>query len=201
MTVWNMGTRDSYLLAAILLFLLPPGLGVISIHDDEDISPEYELAAGVGYYRFYEKPMSWYEAFKVCRDERGHLAVINSNKEAKILKRLYDRYPTADDEAYVGVHDFFQDGLYLSIFGVRLDEEGYDRWVEPGTQPHEDCGTVIRAKMEMSYSRCVEPRPFFCEIELSEAKRRHRRPFSSCIKNMYTWGKYKLKDFSDTLRR
>nr|CAD7444431.1 unnamed protein product [Timema bartmani] len=161
MTVWSLGTGDNYLLAAILLFLLPPGLGVISIHDDEDISPEYELA------------------------------------------KLYDRYPTADDEAYIGVHGFFQDGLYLSIFGLKLDEEGYDRWVysEPGTRPHEDCGTVIRAKMEMSYSRCVEPRPFFCEIELSEAKRRHRRPFSSCIKNMYTWGKYKLKDFSATLRR
>ncbi|CAG2066044.1 unnamed protein product [Timema podura] len=51
MTVWSLGTGDNYLLAAILLFLLPPGLGVISIHDDEDISPEYELAVGVGYYR------------------------------------------------------------------------------------------------------------------------------------------------------
>ncbi|XP_063617212.1 hemolymph lipopolysaccharide-binding protein-like [Cydia splendana] len=61
-------------------------------------------------YKFHKEVETWHHAAKVCHAEGGHLAIINSNTEAVVIKDIFENYPegniigpTYTSNAWVGV--------------------------------------------------------------------------------------------------
>ena len=83
------------------------------------LAPGYVLHRGVGYYKIHSVLKKWPEARKICAQEGGHLAIINSEEESQVLKSIFA--PVAaklkDGWVLVGFHDLYNEGEYLTIFG------------------------------------------------------------------------------------
>jgi len=79
----------------------------------------YELHSGVGYYKIHSERKTWHEARKICAQEGGHLAIINSEEESNVLKSIFDPVATKLGVAFVliGFHDLYYEGQYLTVFG------------------------------------------------------------------------------------
>lgn len=76
----------------------------------------------MGYYKFHPIGLTWRDALQVCAQEGAHLAIINSQEEANLIKSLYDMHPkvqnSADNNnAFLGYHDFYIEGQFQTIFG------------------------------------------------------------------------------------
>ena len=84
--------------------------------------PGYELYPRIGYYKLHEEPKTWKEARDICEEEGAHLAIINSEAESSVLKKMFA--PVAEKLkvawAFIGFHDLYQEGHYLTIFGKFL---------------------------------------------------------------------------------
>ncbi|XP_046385506.1 hemolymph lipopolysaccharide-binding protein-like [Ischnura elegans] len=90
---------------------------------------DYELFPGIGFYKFHPERRNFSDSLKVCTDEGGHLAIINSIPEANVLKTLYARHSDAWRWAHIGFHDPRESGTrgnYETIFGESLKSAGYD---------------------------------------------------------------------------
>nr|CAD7438675.1 unnamed protein product [Timema bartmani] len=76
--------------------------------------PDYELVPGLGHYKFHVTPLPWEEARLTCHREGAHLAIVNSETENGVLKRLFAKHPSVDPEsplntqAYLGVNDILR---------------------------------------------------------------------------------------------
>ena len=79
----------------------------------------YELHRGVGYYKIHSELKTWHEARQICAQEGGHLAIINSEEESKVLQSMFA--PVAAKlnviVAFIGFHDLYNEGQYLTVFG------------------------------------------------------------------------------------
>jgi hypothetical protein len=76
----------------------------------------------MGYYKFHNTGLIWRDALHTCTQEGAHLAIINSQAEANLIKDLFARYPKVqsaanNDVAFIGYHDFYKEGKYENIFG------------------------------------------------------------------------------------
>jgi hypothetical protein len=85
-------------------------------------TPGYELFPGVGYYKLHKYGKTWDQARKICKEEGGNLVIINSEEESKVLQHLFALAPNIhgvnhNDFAFIGFHDRFVEGEYLTIFG------------------------------------------------------------------------------------
>ena len=85
-------------------------------------APGYEHFPGVGYLKYHKYPKTWDDARKLCEEEGGHLAVINSEEESKAIQQYLASTPTIEntnhnDFAFVGFHDRFVEGDFVTIFG------------------------------------------------------------------------------------
>jgi hypothetical protein len=79
----------------------------------------YELHRGVGYYKIHTEPKTWHEARQICKQEGGHLAIINSEEESKVLQSIFAPVAAKLNVAWVsiGFHDLYNEGQYLTVFG------------------------------------------------------------------------------------
>ena len=76
------------------------------------------------------------------------------------------------EEAYVGIHDLYQEGEWVTIFGEPLASTGYASWSPTywGGQPdnmqgRQNCGAVLTiGGMDDVY--CLDKFAFFCELAL-----------------------------------
>jgi hypothetical protein len=76
----------------------------------------------MGYYKFHSIGLTWREALHACAQEGAHLAIINSQEEANLIKGLYAMHPkvqnsTDNNHAFLGYHDFYTEGQFETIFG------------------------------------------------------------------------------------
>ena len=76
----------------------------------------------MGYYKFHDNGLIWEEALRVCANEGAHLAIINSEAESKLIRKMYSRHPkiqnTPDGEfVFLGYHDLYNEGNFETIFG------------------------------------------------------------------------------------
>lgn len=85
---------------------------------------DYELFPGIGYYKFHDVIQIWPRAREICAEEGAHLAVINSEAEAEVMKKLFAKFPTIsgathNDWAWVGLYEQEgSPGLYKTVFGM-----------------------------------------------------------------------------------
>ncbi|XP_069687875.1 hemolymph lipopolysaccharide-binding protein-like [Periplaneta americana] len=138
------------------------------------IAPDYELVPGLGYYKLHTDVNTWHNAKMICEEEGAHLAVINSEKEAQVLKNLWNKTPPAKitggthtDWAWIGFHDLYQEGEFVTIFNETLKSAGYSKFHpsdgKGGTS--QNCGLIDRA-VQLGDHSCEDKDPFFCEKEI-----------------------------------
>jgi hypothetical protein len=85
-------------------------------------APGYEFHRGVGYYEIHSELKTWHEARQICAKEGGHLAIINSEEESKVLQSIFAPVTAKLNVMWVliGFHDLFNEGQYLTVFGKEL---------------------------------------------------------------------------------
>ncbi|XP_069699263.1 hemolymph lipopolysaccharide-binding protein-like isoform X2 [Periplaneta americana] len=132
--------------------------------------PDYELVHDLGYYKFHTDFQSWYEARQTCAQEGAHLAVINSETETKALLRFWIPNPKMFDDwrndwAYIGIHDHYVEGQYVTIFDTPVNETGFSKWYssEPDGGASQNCGVVRRNLGTLGNAPCNVKLAFFCE--------------------------------------
>nr|XP_049704960.1 macrophage mannose receptor 1 isoform X2 [Helicoverpa armigera] len=123
-------------------------------------------------YKFHREPRKFDRAHFVCSAENGHLAIINSQKEAEVLKKAFGDNPASSmagsfDKAVaiIGFYDWGSWGDWTTIHGETLKEAGYDRFSdgEPNNgTTGEDCGSIWRTGLLNDIS-CNQPAAFICE--------------------------------------
>nr|CAD7256807.1 unnamed protein product [Timema shepardi] len=139
-------------------------------------NPDYELIPGLGYYSLHLTSKTWLKAKRTCAEQGAHLAIINSKRELMALQGIFQLHPKIregwqNDLAYVGFHDLYSEGEYVTILGEPLASTGYSTFAngEPTDDRNgttgEDCGCIPRFG-ELNDVGCNELLPFFCEQEL-----------------------------------
>lgn len=129
-------------------------------------------AAGVRRYSIYTTGKNWDEARRICDQEGGYLAIINSEAEYRVLHDLYELVPITNDVesnswAFIGLHDRFVEGEFLTIQGKPLESTGFTRWDYPEPNNiggNENCGSLSRHG-SMNDIHCSWKLAFFCEQE------------------------------------
>ncbi|XP_046468154.1 uncharacterized protein [Neodiprion pinetum] len=111
---------------------------------------DYTYVHGLGGYKLHTRATTWVEARLICQEEGGHLAVINSVAEADAVSLVFKKaeritgseYPY---DAFIGFHDLYREGEYVTIHGESLEKAGYDLWYT--NQPNnlnnnQNCGGI-----------------------------------------------------------
>ncbi|KAJ8715421.1 hypothetical protein PYW07_009903 [Mythimna separata] len=145
----------------------------VNINECGTIDSEYRLDARTNKcYKFHPVPRIFTRALFACAAEGGHLAIINSNTEAKVLSEIFAKYPErtlvgapSKDVAFVGIRDRNKHGDWRTIHGQTLAEAGFGT-ISPGnpnnTAPGQYCGAIHRfGQLDDVY--CDRIAAFFCE--------------------------------------
>ncbi|XP_069673030.1 hemolymph lipopolysaccharide-binding protein-like [Periplaneta americana] len=133
--------------------------------------PDYEFVPEFGYYKLHRAAKKWVQAMDTCKTENAHLLIINSDKEAKAIQRVWLRHPKnfsdwRDHWVFVGIHDQFEEGKFITVFSQSLNDTGYTKWSqEPSRGRAENCG-ISNVKGEYGDADCAETMAFICEKEI-----------------------------------
>ncbi|XP_075986756.1 C-type lectin domain family 4 member E-like [Anticarsia gemmatalis] len=146
-------------------------VGEVNICGTED--PEYQIASRTNKcYKFHTVPRNFSRANFACSAEGGHLAIINSQEEAAVLRDIFAKYPAYKmvgnfwkDVAFVGFFDWGEHGDWRTIHGQTLTEAGYDKF-SPGEPTNattgEYCGSIYRTAL-FNDLWCQNHYAFICE--------------------------------------
>ncbi|XP_069701698.1 hemolymph lipopolysaccharide-binding protein-like [Periplaneta americana] len=132
----------------------------------------YELVPGQGYYKLHTDVNTWHGAKMICEEEGAHLMVINSEKEVKSVKPILDKNSNIaggvhTDWIWIGFHDLYDEGKFVTIFNDTLESTGYVNWGggEGSGGKSENCGLLHQSLLLADYP-CNAKDGFLCEIEL-----------------------------------
>ncbi|XP_075985590.1 C-type lectin domain-containing protein 161-like [Anticarsia gemmatalis] len=117
-------------------------------------------------YKFHKKPRDFEGAHFACSAEGGHLAIINSQEEANIIKDLIDQNPA--DKIFGNFHkDYHYLGFvnwgknpqtdWMTLEGQTLKQAGFSQF--HGEEPNnfggaENCGSVYRGSGLLNDLEC-----------------------------------------------
>ncbi|XP_043287181.1 hemolymph lipopolysaccharide-binding protein-like [Venturia canescens] len=135
---------------------------------------DYQYTPGLGAHKLHTRAATFNEARKVCNEEGGHLAVIDSLAEEQVLLDLFRAASTIrgavnTDQAFIGTHDLYNEGDWVTILGDSLHRNGYTKWSDQwGGQPDngggvQHCGALLKSG-GMDDVNCNIRFAFFCEI-------------------------------------
>ncbi|XP_015590193.2 uncharacterized protein LOC107265335 [Cephus cinctus] len=167
-TGWNWSwhwSRKALLVRGVPCFC---DLGARPIRDD------YVYTPGIGSHKLHTRALVWNEARKMCNEEGGHLAIVNSLAEAHVLVEIFNasgpvKGASYTNVAYLGVHDLYKEGEWVTILGESLARTGYTKWSDKwGGQPDngqgkQHCG-VFMNEGGLDDVACDVPFAFFCEL-------------------------------------
>ncbi|KAL0892682.1 hypothetical protein ABMA27_014401 [Loxostege sticticalis] len=129
-------------------------------------------------YKAVNKEVTWSEGFMICARAGAHLAVVNSEIEAKVIwelgKELVLKSPKARwNFVNIGFRAWGEPRTWMTIHGQSLSDAGYTKWApnEPN-HAHERCGSMfVAGSFEdgvLNDELCDDPRKFICEIEANK---------------------------------
>ncbi|GAB1862247.1 Hemolymph lipopolysaccharide-binding protein-like isoform X2 [Camponotus japonicus] len=135
----------------------------------EKAGNDYLITPGIGAHKLHIGQLSWNKARKICIQEGGHLAIINSNSEEKILIRILEENKVS--EAWLGIHDLFEEGDWNTVMDESLEATGFSKWTTAFTDVNmpdnlndgQHCGVLI-INGGMNDRECYHAKAFFCEI-------------------------------------
>ncbi|KAJ8709542.1 hypothetical protein PYW08_009546 [Mythimna loreyi] len=137
------------------------------------IDPEYYLDRRTNKcYKIHIVPRNFSRANLACTAEGGHLAIINNDAEAAVLRDLFAKYPDTKfvgnfqkGFAFIGFHNWGETWDWRTVHGETLREAGYDKF-SPGDPnnypPGESCGGIFRTGLLIDVW-CDRPAAFICE--------------------------------------
>lgn len=136
---------------------------------------DYHCTPGIGSHKLHTRAKIWNEARKICIDEGGHLAIVNSVAEANVLVNLFNRSGPIKGAAYknqvlLGIHDLYAETEWVTVQGDSLAKSGYSAWTDKwGGQPDngggiQNCGAMVIEDGRLDDVACNVPFAFFCEI-------------------------------------
>jgi len=102
-----------FVLACVFITVPPQGNSIVKPQPTKIIPAGYRKFSEAHYFGAYMEPITWVEARNVCDKEGAHLAVINSEAEAKFVASLWT---SSWDWAFIGTHDFYVEGEYVTIY-------------------------------------------------------------------------------------
>ncbi|XP_011341207.1 hemolymph lipopolysaccharide-binding protein-like [Ooceraea biroi] len=135
------------------------------------IKDDYIITPGMGRHKLHLDAVTWNVARRACIQEGGHLAVINSISEEKLLLHMMEEKNIST--AWLGLHDLYQEGDWVTILDEPIENTGYTRWSTkwfPVVNPNnaggnQNCATLIFPEEGMDDVYCGHSVPFFCEQE------------------------------------
>ncbi|XP_012286008.1 hemolymph lipopolysaccharide-binding protein [Orussus abietinus] len=141
------------------------------------IRDDYQLSPGIGAHKLHTRPLAWNEARKMCDEEGGHLAVINSIAEAAVLREMLKKAgpikgAAYGEVAYLGMHDLYKEGEWVTILGDSLPKAGYTKWSNKWNgQPDnsggkQHCGVML-IDGDLDDVVCTVSFAYFCELPIS----------------------------------
>ncbi|KAL0892657.1 hypothetical protein ABMA27_014380 [Loxostege sticticalis] len=145
----GVGCSDEY--SYICYKMAPKNLKITMCGTDDQ---EYEYSPTTGScYKFHRIGRTWSRAFMTCLGEGGHLAIINSDLEAQVIRDIFSKYPentimaSYTHTASIGFQDWRQRGSWWTIHGQDLSQAGYDKWDQgsPDGKNSQFCGSVNRS--------------------------------------------------------
>ncbi|KMQ90804.1 hemolymph lipopolysaccharide-binding protein [Lasius niger] len=136
----------------------------------EKAGNDYLITPGMGAHKLHTRKLPWNKARRICIQEGGHLAVINSNSEEKILLRVLEENKV--NQAWLGVHDLYEEGDWNTIMDETLEATGYSKWKDASEPNNLDgkqhCGVLLKDGNSgitgMDDLDCAAANAFFCEI-------------------------------------
>lgn len=75
------------------------------------------LTVDTSSYTFHTQESTWVTAEYICEDEGGHLAIINSEAEAKYIQTLFENH-TRHFIAHVGLKKTSRDAEFTTVTGT-----------------------------------------------------------------------------------
>uniref|UniRef100_A0A1V1FT38 Putative LPSBP4 n=1 Tax=Reticulitermes speratus TaxID=60591 RepID=A0A1V1FT38_9NEOP len=126
----------------------------------------YKLYSDMGYYKVYNISSKWGQSWRRCEDDGAHLLIINSEAEANVARKFASNYPSVY-AFYIGFHDFFLEGQYVTIHGQSLKAAGYSKWGSGQPDNYrgaENCG-AMRRDATLADIHCSSTSWFICERE------------------------------------
>lgn len=117
------------------------------------LDKEYHFNSTTGScYKVHRNLLPWFEANMMCITEGGHLAILNDEQEANVVKDLFPvmklNFTQHEkwDPLYIGIRDWTGKGkgTWLSIQGEPLDQL-YSKWhAEQPDASGQVCGALLR---------------------------------------------------------
>ncbi|KAG7207839.1 hypothetical protein KM043_009440 [Ampulex compressa] len=136
---------------------------------ERQVPDDYVATPDVAAHKLNPRLLTWNRARKACIEEGGYLAVINSLREEKLmLKMLND---SGKSSAWLGVHDQFEEGDWVTVKDEALESTGYSKWTTKfSNQPsnyggNQNCALLLK-EGGMNDETCNFTRPSFCKIDL-----------------------------------
>ncbi|XP_059062351.1 secretory phospholipase A2 receptor-like [Achroia grisella] len=125
-------------------------------------------------YKYHVEPLSWHDAYMVCKAEEGNLAIINSASEATLINSYLGQHlnSIAPDPniLHIGFSDLMFPYQYRTIKGQTLEDAGYSSW-----NPEKEgssftntkrCGAISRTGF-LQVTWCDRPAMFLCEKNIN----------------------------------
>ncbi|XP_076278651.1 C-type lectin mosGCTL-1-like isoform X3 [Lasioglossum baleicum] len=128
---------------------------------------DYVIVPDVGAYKIHTRKTTWYNARKICLAEGGQLAVMDSQQKHDLF--LQWKRERNNVGLWLGFHDLFEEGTWVTVTGESIDSIGYYPWAdnEPNDDGGQDCAVLWMSGMD-DY-KCSNLAGFICEINSCEA--------------------------------
>ncbi|KAJ9576139.1 hypothetical protein L9F63_006961 [Diploptera punctata] len=125
----------------------------------------YEHIPDFGYYKLHDESKTWQEAERTCVQERAHLLVINTDREAHLVGSLMENYNAKSQNHWAGFHDRYTASHYVTITNETLEDAGFVKWRSSDSSPGH-CGAFYYDS-DTDYGLvnhdCSQTLPFACE--------------------------------------
>ncbi|KAJ9586511.1 hypothetical protein L9F63_019837, partial [Diploptera punctata] len=166
-TMIHNGTKS----IAIVATIIPP-----MINDTAALNPPpagYEKISDFGYYKIYKNRRNWLDAMKTCVNDGANLLILNSKQEALEMKTLMKEVGTEKLWHWVGIHDHYKEGEYITIFSEPLSSTGYSDWYQgqPDGRNLQNCIYFSFSRSSAEYGLgdvdCNSKGPFICKKQIS----------------------------------
>ncbi|OXU28859.1 hypothetical protein TSAR_009152 [Trichomalopsis sarcophagae] len=132
----------------------------------------YICSEDVGWHKLHTTRKTWNRARRSCEDEDAHLAIVNSIGEAQVLSERIKK--AGIYSVFIGIHDQFEEGDWVTVVGGSINKTGYVRWSEglPNnyqtynlTEVAANCGTMNYEGAFMDVY-CYKKYAYICEYPL-----------------------------------
>ncbi|XP_003426493.1 hemolymph lipopolysaccharide-binding protein-like [Nasonia vitripennis] len=132
-------------------------------HQTVKLPDGYTLTPGVGAHKLILTKKNWNQARNHCITEGAHLAVITTEEEEAVIKKLLAAQKI--DETLLGFHELFQKDDWVTTLDQPFSSLGYANWREG--EPNnlggvEHCGSYY--KDGLNDVPCTKEIAFVCKI-------------------------------------